>query len=91
MSLLDMFRGRGYERLSETDSEQYSHEDQLLSTQYETPRRTFPKREIVWGTVMLVLGIVLVGLGVLIHFEHWENRVPGLPLSVLFWNGIVVR
>lgn len=85
-----MFRGRGYERISENDSEQHSHEDQLLSTQYETIRRPFPKKEMIYGAVMLVLGIVLVGLGILVHFEHWENRVPGLLLLVFWWTDLVV-
>lgn len=73
-----MFRGRGYERL-EIESDRYTHQEQLLAPQYfEVPRRQFPRKEIIWGIVMLVLGIVLVGLGVIVRFEHWENRVPGV-------------
>ncbi|NJR42882.1 MAG: LLM class flavin-dependent oxidoreductase [Akkermansiaceae bacterium] len=31
-------------------------------------------------------GCVLVGLGLLVHFEHWENRVPGVfRFSNLIW------
>jgi hypothetical protein len=71
--MFNMFRtGRsGYERI-----EDISHE-QLLSDEYEMLRRPFPKKEIIWGIVMFALGILLVGLSALIHFEHWENRVPG--------------
>ena len=73
-----MFRGtRGYERLEE-ENDRYAHEEQLLSPQYEMPRRPFPNKEIIWGIVMLVIGILLVGLGAIVHFEHWENRVPGV-------------
>jgi hypothetical protein len=75
-----MFRGRGYERIEE-ESDQHAHEEQLLTPQYEIARRPFPKKEIIWGIIMLVIGIVLVGLGLLVHFEHWENRVPGMSSS----------
>lgn len=72
-----MFRaGRGYERIEE-DNDRYTPEEQLLS-QYEMPGRPFPKKEIIWGAAMLVLGLILVGLGITVHFEHWENRVPGV-------------
>ena len=82
MSWLNMFRGtRGYERIEE-ENDRCTPEEQLLSPQYEMPRRPFPKKEIIWGVVMLVLGILLVGLGVIVHFEHWENRVPGVFVSL---------
>jgi hypothetical protein len=81
--LILMLRGRGYHKLEnvETTVEHdevsqtllESHEDQLYV-------RPFPRKEIIVGICMLVVGTAAIGLGALIHFEHLRNDVPGAVL-----------
>jgi hypothetical protein len=77
MNWLTMFRNRPreYQRIPDTTSD--SLEEELLSSQFEVPRRPFPRKEIIAGVLMLLLGLFLVTLGVLVHIEHWDNDVPG--------------
>jgi hypothetical protein len=81
---------RGYERIGDEDGQETrdeeSIEQQLLSRQYEFSPLRFPRKEIILGVFLLLLGCTLIGFGVLIHVEHWKNDVPGThtPLCRLF-------
>jgi hypothetical protein len=84
VGLVSMLRQskRGYARLAESapDALEASALDERLleDEQYRLPpSRPFPRREIVMGFVLLVLGLALMLLGLLDHLEHWKNHVPG--------------
>lgn len=72
-----MFRPRStkYVRL---DNESDDVGEHLLDRQFEMPQRPFPRKEILIGFALLLLGIVFITLGVLIHVERWDNKVPGV-------------
>jgi hypothetical protein len=78
-----MNRTRGYERLTEDDSQSdvQSEEQYLVDRQYRLPPRPFPRKEIIAGFMLLFSGIIMITFGVLIHIEHWKNEVPGTPLT----------
>lgn len=72
-----MFRPRS-NRYVRIDNEADDAGELLLNRQFEMPERPFPKKEIILGIGMLLLGVALITLGILIHVEQWDNDVPGV-------------
>lgn len=72
-----MFRPRS-NRYIRLDNEEDDASEVLLDRQFEMPQRPFPRKEIIIGFAMLALGVILITLGVLIHVERWDNKVPGV-------------
>lgn len=66
-----MVNRRGYERVQDVDRPLVSESDRNVFS------RPFPRTEIIWGAALLILGLFMIALGILIHTEHWENKVPG--------------
>lgn len=72
-----MFRPRS-SRYIRLDNEEDDAGELLLDRQFEMPHRPFPKKEILIGLALLLLGVFLISLGILIHVEQWDNKVPGV-------------
>ena len=60
---------RGYEKVPDEDRYPIDPEHRVAA------RRAH--KEIAIGVLLLVLGAVFIACGILIHLEHWENKVPG--------------
>lgn len=73
-----MFRPRS-NRYIRLDNEEDDASEVLLDRQFDMPQRPFPRKEIIIGLALLLLGVCLITLGVLIHVEKWDNKVPGVP------------
>jgi hypothetical protein len=76
-----MLRGRGYRKLENVETTEDQDDEvsrTLLQAQQDQPYvRPFPKKEIIVGICMLIVGTTSIGLGVLIRFGHWRNELPG--------------
>jgi hypothetical protein len=76
-----MLRGRGYRKLENVETTEDPDDEvsrTLLQAQQDRPYvRPFPKKEIIVGICMLVVGTTSIGLGALIRFGHWRNELPG--------------
>lgn len=73
-----MFRPRS-NRYIRLDNEEDDASEVLLDRQFDMPQRPFPRKEIIISLALLLLGVCLITLGVLIHVEKWDNKVPGVP------------
>lgn len=85
-ALAGMLRGvgKGYRKL-ETEPEREADVNGALLQEPGMPERAFPRREIIMGVSMFVVGFCVVTLGVLIKLEHLQNDVPGAQCSKRAW------